>query len=95
MANRSASSRSGAADLLEALGVKIELEPEVAASVLAEAGIVFLFAQTHPSSGDETCRSGARKQIGRRTTSLTCWVPLASPARVTPAAWRACFPPNV
>src|SRR3569833_416862 len=38
--NRSASSRSGAADVLEALGVNIHLDPQAAASVLAKAGLV-------------------------------------------------------
>ena len=48
--NRSASSRSGAADVLEALGVNISLEPEAAQNVLAHTGLVFLFAQTyHPA----------------------------------------------
>src|SRR4051812_26479594 len=45
--NRSASSRSGAADVLEALGINIGLEPASAAAVLNEAGVSFLFAQTH------------------------------------------------
>src|SRR4051812_46818772 len=78
--NRSASSRSGAADVLEALGVKIGLEPERAAAVLAKTGIVFLFAQTH-----HPCMKyvgAARKQIGRRTI-FNLLGPLASPARVT------------
>lgn len=48
--NRSFTSRSGSADVLEALGVDIALEPERAAEVLAAAGIVFLFAPTyHPA----------------------------------------------
>jgi anthranilate phosphoribosyltransferase len=78
--NRSASSRSGAADVLEALGVKIGLEPEAAERVLAETGIVFLFAQTHHPA---MARVGAaRKQVGRRTI-FNLLGPLASPARVT------------
>ena len=78
--NRSASSRSGAADVLEALGVNINLAPETAASVLAKAGLVFLFAQTyHPAMKHV---GGARKQIGRRTI-FNLLGPLASPARVT------------
>lgn len=77
--NRSASSRSGAADVLEALGVKIGLEPDRASRVLATTGIVFLFAQTH-----HPCMryvGNARKQIGRRTI-FNLLGPLASPARV-------------
>ena len=78
--NRSASSRSGAADVLEALGVNINLAPETAASVLAKAGLAFLFAQTyHPAMKHV---GGARKQIGRRTI-FNLLGPLASPARVT------------
>jgi anthranilate phosphoribosyltransferase len=78
--NRSASSRSGAADVLEALGVNINLDPDAAAAVLAEAGLVFLFAQTyHPAMKHV---GAARKQIGRRTI-FNLLGPLASPARVT------------
>jgi anthranilate phosphoribosyltransferase len=77
--NRSASSRSGAADVLEALGVKIGPEPATAARVLAETGIVFLFAQTHHPAMKHV--GGARKQIGRRTI-FNLLGPLASPARV-------------
>src|SRR4051812_45340481 len=78
--NRSASSRSGAADVLEALGVNIKLEPEAATSVLAETGLVFLFAQTyHPAMKHV---AAARKQIGRRTI-FNLLGPLASPAKVT------------
>jgi anthranilate phosphoribosyltransferase len=48
--NRSYTSRSGSADVLEALGVSIELEPEHAARVLAEARVVFLYAPSyHPA----------------------------------------------
>ena len=78
--NRSASSRSGAADVLETLGVNISLPPEAAETVLAEVGVVFLFAQTyHPAM---RYVGGARKQIGRRTI-FNLLGPLASPARVT------------
>lgn len=78
--NRSASSRSGAADVLEALGVNIALEPQAAQAVLAQTGLVFLFAQTyHPAMKHV---GAARKQIGRRTI-FNLLGPLASPARVT------------
>jgi anthranilate phosphoribosyltransferase len=77
--NRSASSRSGAADVLEALGVNIRLEPDSAASVLAEAGLVFLFAQTHHPAMKHV--GNARKQIGRRTI-FNLLGPLANPGRV-------------
>jgi anthranilate phosphoribosyltransferase len=48
--NRSFTSRCGSADVLEALGVRIELTPAQMATVLAEAGIVFMFAPLlHPA----------------------------------------------
>jgi anthranilate phosphoribosyltransferase len=78
--NRSASSRSGAADVLEALGVNINLDPQAAASVLADTGLVFLFAQTHHPAMKHV--GAARKQIGRRTI-FNLLGPLANPARVT------------
>jgi len=78
--NRSASSRSGAADVLEALGVNISLAPEAAENVLRDVGLVFLFAQTyHPAMKHV---GAARKQIGRRTI-FNLLGPLASPAKVT------------
>ena len=78
--NRSASSRSGAADVLESLGVNISLAPDKAMAVLQETGLVFLFAQTyHPAMKHV---GAARKQIGRRTI-FNLLGPLASPAKVT------------
>jgi anthranilate phosphoribosyltransferase len=78
--NRSASSRSGAADVLEALGVNIDLAPEAATAVLRQTGLVFLFAQTyHPAMKHV---GAARKAIGRRTI-FNLLGPLASPAKVT------------
>ena len=77
--NRAASSKSGAADILEALGVKIGLEPDKASAVLAETGIVFLFAQTHHPAMKHV--GPVRAQIGRRTI-FNLLGPLASPARV-------------
>jgi anthranilate phosphoribosyltransferase len=78
--NRAASSKSGAADILEALGVRIGLEPQTASEVLAETGIVFLFAQTHHPAMKHV--GAARARIGRRTI-FNLLGPLASPARVT------------
>ncbi|MGZ5927470.1 MAG: anthranilate phosphoribosyltransferase, partial [Rhizomicrobium sp.] len=77
--NRSMSSKSGAADILEALGVKIDLEPPTAERILRETGIVFLFAQTHHPAWRHV--ASARRAIGKRTI-FNLLGPLASPARV-------------
>lgn len=77
--NRSATSKSGAADILEALGVKIDLEPAHASAVLAETGIVFLFAQVHHPAMRHVAK--VRSQIKMRTI-FNLLGPLASPARV-------------
>jgi len=77
--NRSATSKSGAADILEALGVKIDLEPKRASQVLAETGIVFLFAQVHHPAMRHV--GAVRKAIAIRTI-FNLLGPLASPARV-------------
>src|SRR3954468_13524250 len=45
--NRALSSRSGAADVLSSLGVKIDLRPEQVGRCIAEAGIGFMFAPSH------------------------------------------------
>jgi anthranilate phosphoribosyltransferase len=77
--NRSMSSKSGAADILEALGVRIDLPPELAERVLRETGIVFLFAQTHHPAMRHV--AAARRAIGKRTI-FNLMGPKASPARV-------------
>ncbi|CAN5265999.1 anthranilate phosphoribosyltransferase [soil metagenome] len=78
--NRAASSKAGAADTLEALGLNLDRASETAEATLADLGICFLFAQKHhPALG----RLGPiRKAIGRRTVfNLTG--PAANPAGVT------------
>ncbi|HWC62343.1 MAG TPA: anthranilate phosphoribosyltransferase, partial [Rhizomicrobium sp.] len=77
--NRAASSKSGAADILEALGVKITLPPRTAERVLAETGIVFLFAQTHHPAMKHV--GPVRAQIKRRTI-FNLLGPLSNPAGV-------------
>ncbi len=78
--NRAASSKSGAADILEALGVRIGLAPEAASKVLAKTGIVFLFAQTHHPAMRHV--GAVRARIKRRTI-FNLLGPLASPAKVS------------
>ena len=77
--NRSLSSKRGAADILEALGVKIDLLPEAAERTLREIGIVFLFAQTHHPAMRHVAK--ARQAIGKRTI-FNLLGPLANPAGV-------------
>lgn len=79
--NRSASSRSGAADVLEALGVRLDLTPEQVAAVAAEVGIGFAFAPSfHPALRHA---AAPRRELGVATT-FNVLGPLANPAR--PAA---------
>lgn len=76
--SRAASSQSGTADTLEALGVNIVLDPVRQAAVLDEVGIVFLFAQLyHPSMKHV---AGVRRQLGIQTT-FNFLGPLSNPAR--------------
>ncbi|GBU21190.1 anthranilate phosphoribosyltransferase [Fibrobacteres bacterium R8-0-B4] len=78
--NRSISSRSGSADVLESLGVNIALTPEQIGVCLKELGIGFLFA---PALHAAMKYAGpARKQIGIRTI-FNIIGPLANPARTT------------
>ena len=75
--NRSVSSKSGAADCLEALGVKLDLEPEKNAEVLEQANICFMFAQKYHSAMRFV--GPVRKGIGLRTV-FNILGPLANPA---------------
>ena len=76
--NRAASSACGTADCLEALGVAIDVPPAAQAGILAEAGIVFLFAPLyHPSLRHA---ASARRELGVPTT-FNFLGPLANPAR--------------
>ncbi|WP_240355499.1 anthranilate phosphoribosyltransferase [Mycobacterium bourgelatii] len=84
--NRAASSLSGGADMLEALGVRIDLEPEQVARSLAEVGIGFCFApQFHPSYRHA---SVVRREIGVPTV-FNLLGPLTNPAR-PPAGLIGC-----
>jgi anthranilate phosphoribosyltransferase len=77
--NRSFSSRSGSADVLEALQVRIELSPEEMAQVLDEAGIVFMFAPLlHPAMRHV---GPVRRELGFPTI-MNILGPLTNPAGV-------------
>lgn len=75
--NRSVSSKSGAADVLEALGVKIASAPEEASRAIDEIGITFLFAQSYHKAMRFV--GPVRGQIGIRTV-FNILGPLANPA---------------
>jgi anthranilate phosphoribosyltransferase len=77
--NRSFSSKSGSADVLEALGIDISLGPDAAAGVLRSVGLAFLFAPTyHPAMRHV---GPVRKELGV-TTIMNLLGPLVNPAGV-------------
>ncbi len=77
--NRAASSKAGAADTLEALGLDMEAAGRTAEKTLAELGICFLFAKNHhPAMGRI---QPIRLRIGKRTI-FNLMGPLSNPARV-------------
>jgi len=75
--NRAVTSRCGSADVLEALGVPIDLSPELAAECLRETGFMFLFAPYyHPAM---KAIGPLRRALGFRTIFNLCG-PLTNPA---------------
>ncbi|GAA3687287.1 anthranilate phosphoribosyltransferase [Yimella lutea] len=75
--NRAASSSSGAADVMEALGVRLDLTPAQVKKVADEAGITFCFAQTfHPSMRHA---AATRREMGV-TTAFNVLGPMTNPA---------------
>ncbi len=76
--NRAASSKSGSADVLEALGVNIELEPEAVARIIEEVGIGFLYARTHHPAMRHV--APVRAELKTRTV-FNVLGPLTNPAR--------------
>ncbi|MEG3165628.1 anthranilate phosphoribosyltransferase [Sphingomonas sp. PB2P19] len=78
--NRAASSKSGAADTLEALGLDMDRAGATAEASLADIGIAFLFAANHHPAMRRI--APIRKRIGRRTI-FNLMGPLANPAGVT------------
>lgn len=77
--NRALSSRSGAADVLGALGIKIDLDPEGIARCIAEAGIGFMFAPAHHPAMKNV--GPTRVELGTRTI-FNLLGPLSNPAGV-------------
>ena len=77
--NRAASSRSGAADTLTALGVKIGLPPEAVERCIREAGIGFMMAPTHHAAMRHV--GPTRVELGTRTI-FNLLGPLSNPAGV-------------
>ncbi len=77
--NRSVSSRSGSADVLEAAGVHIDLSPEQVARCVNEVGIGFMFAPAH--HGATRHAAGPRRELGVRTF-FNLLGPLTNPASV-------------
>ncbi len=75
--NRAASSKSGAADCLEALGINISLSPEKCVELLKEINICFLFAQKYHASMKYV--GAVRKELGIRTV-FNILGPLTNPA---------------
>jgi anthranilate phosphoribosyltransferase len=76
--NRAATSKTGSADVLTHLGIKVDIEPAVAEDDLHQHGICFMFAPRHHSLS--ATLAAARKKVGRPTI-FNCIGPLANPAR--------------
>ena len=87
--NRAMSGVCGSADVLEALGVKIDLSPEGVQRCLEEVGFGFMFAQRyHPSM---RFAAGPRREIGIRTV-FNILGPLTNPRARRPISWASRTP---
>jgi len=75
--NRSVSSKSGSADVLEAAGVNLDLTPEQVAACIKQAGVGFMFAPKHHSAMKHAI--GPRREMGVRTI-FNVLGPLTNPA---------------
>ena len=78
--NRSVSSNSGAADVLEAAGVNLNLSPDQVALCVQELGVGFMFAPAHHSATKHAI--GPRRELGLRTI-FNILGPMTNPAGVT------------
>jgi anthranilate phosphoribosyltransferase len=78
--NRSVSSKSGSADVLEAAGVRLDLGPEQVGRCIREVGIGFMFAPAHHSAMKHAI--GPRRELAARTL-FNLLGPLTNPAGVT------------
>lgn len=78
--NRSVSSKSGSADLLETAGIKLDLNAEQVARCIRDVGVGFMFAVNHHSAMKHAI--GPRKEIAQRTV-FNILGPLTNPAGVT------------
>lgn len=78
--NRAATSRSGSADVLESLGIPLDVPPAAQGEVLTEAGIAFLFAMAHHPAMRHAMPT--RRELGIRTL-FNLLGPLSNPAGVT------------
>lgn len=77
--NRSISSSTGSADVLEAAGIKLDITPEEVARCVREIGVGFMFAPAHHSAMKHAI--GPRKELGLRTI-FNMLGPLTNPAKV-------------
>ncbi len=77
--NRSVSSSTGSADVLEAAGIKLDITPEQVARCVKEIGVGFMFAPSHHSAMNHAI--GPRKELGLRTI-FNMLGPLTNPAKV-------------
>jgi anthranilate phosphoribosyltransferase len=89
--NRSVSSKSGAADVLEALGAKIELQPEQVSQCLERCGVGFMFAPVHHPAMKVV--APVRREMGVRTL-FNILGPLTNPANA-PSILMGVFHPDL
>jgi anthranilate phosphoribosyltransferase len=78
--NRALSSKSGTADALSCLGVKLDIDPEAISRCISQAGLGFMFAQQHHSAMRHV--GPTRVELGTRTI-FNLLGPLSNPAGVT------------